>query len=284
MLGARGSLFTLEALGARASLIPSNTPMVGVSALPFRRGVLKDPSVHRGKVGCVGSLWPEKFEEPLASRKEVAAIRGTPEYDRKVNVPIKAALKDASCSMYRDPLVTRFFNVVVEGGKAQLAERIMLDTCRRIKEFQMEKFLGASEERRARIEMNPLVVIVTAIENCRPVMLLEKVKVGSVTYHVPTPVTDKRSYFESMRWLHLTGRWERDASAADRVVMGSMKPGAQKYDGELYPPRTIVTIADGLAKELVDAYNLVGRAMAKKHEHHRQCEQNRAYAHYRRTK
>ena len=50
-----------------------------------------------------------------------------------------------------------------------------------------------------------------------------------------------RSYFESMRWLHLTGRWERDASAADRVVMGSMKPGAQKYDGELYPPRTIVT-------------------------------------------
>ena len=47
---------------------------------------------------------------------------------------------------------------------------------------------------------------------------------------------------------------------------------------------TLPRIADGLAKELVDAYNLVGRAMAKKHEHHRQCEQNRAYAHYRRTK
>ena len=50
-----------------------------------------------------------------------------------------------------------------------------------------------------------------------------------------------RSYFESMRWLHQTGRWERDASAADRVVIGSMKPGARKYDGELYPPRAIVT-------------------------------------------
>lgn len=44
-----------------------------------------------------------------------------------------------------------------------------------------------------------------------------------------------------MRWLHQTGRWERDASAADRVVIGSMKPGARKYDGELYPPRAIVT-------------------------------------------
>ena len=36
------------------------------------------------------------------------------------------------------------------------------------------------------------VIIVTAIENCRPVMQLEKVKVGSVTYHVPTPITDSR--------------------------------------------------------------------------------------------
>ena len=36
------------------------------------------------------------------------------------------------------------------------------------------------------------VIIVTAIENCRPVMQLEKVKVGSVTYHVPTPITDTR--------------------------------------------------------------------------------------------
>ena len=43
-------------------------------------------------------------------------------------------------------------------------------------------------------------------------------------------------------------------------------------------------IADGLAKELVDAYNLVGRAIGKKYEHHKTCEQNRAYAHYRRSK
>ena len=50
-----------------------------------------------------------------------------------MNVPIKAAVKDASCSMFRDPLVTKFFNVVVEGSSGQLAEEIMLNTCRRIK-------------------------------------------------------------------------------------------------------------------------------------------------------
>ena len=50
-----------------------------------------------------------------------------------MNVPIKAALKDASCSMFRDALVTKFFNIVVEGSSGQLAEEIMLNTCRRIK-------------------------------------------------------------------------------------------------------------------------------------------------------
>ena len=35
--------------------------------------------------------------------------------------------------MFRDPLVTKFFNVVVEGSSGQLAEEIMLNTCRRIK-------------------------------------------------------------------------------------------------------------------------------------------------------
>ena len=50
-----------------------------------------------------------------------------------MNVPIKAAAKDASCSMFRDALVTKFFNIVVEGSSGQLAEEIMLNTCRRIK-------------------------------------------------------------------------------------------------------------------------------------------------------
>jgi ribosomal protein S7 len=58
--------------------------------------------------------------------------------------------------------------------------------------MQMQKLLDSSEDRRARIELNPFVVIITAIENCRPVMALEKVKVGSVTYHVPTPITETK--------------------------------------------------------------------------------------------
>merc|ERR1712117_833222 len=170
----------------------------------------------------------------------------------------------------------------VEGSSGQLAEEIMLEICRRIKEIQLKKFYAASPDKRDNIERNPMVIIKEAIENCRPVMQLEKVKVGSVTYHVPTPITDTRSYFEAMRWLHQTVRWDRDAASADRVIPNSFKP--HEVTDPKFPQRPRVTIADGLAKELVDAYNMVGRAIVKKYEHHKQCEQNRAYAHYRRTK
>ena len=56
----------------------------------------------------------------------------------------------------------------------------------------MAKYYAASEDKRGEIELNPHVIIKGAIENCRPLMLLQKVKVGSVTYYVPVPVSESR--------------------------------------------------------------------------------------------
>eukprot|EP00090_Calanus_glacialis_P038304 TRINITY_DN668_c0_g1_i1.p1 TRINITY_DN668_c0_g1~~TRINITY_DN668_c0_g1_i1.p1 ORF type:complete len:250 (-),score=80.64 TRINITY_DN668_c0_g1_i1:23-697(-) len=218
------------------------------------------------------SMWSTKFEEPLTSKQEIDSIRNTPEYDRKVNVPIKAALKTASCSMFKDPILTRFINMVQEHSNGMKGETILLETCRRIKEIQLEKYYKANPEKRDDIERNPMVIMKGAIENCRPVMQLEKVKVGSVNYQVPTPISESRSYFESMRWIHQTGRWDRDTGV----------PGKNMNAHKKIKPR--ITIADGLAKECVDAFYHQGKAMNTMYEHHKSCEQNRAYAHYRRTK
>ena len=38
-------------------------------------------------------MWPAKFEEPLRDRKAINDIRRTPEFERKLNVPVKAAVK-----------------------------------------------------------------------------------------------------------------------------------------------------------------------------------------------
>lgn len=78
-------------------------------------------------------MWPAKFEEPLKNRQEIKEIKNTPEYERKINVPVKAADKNASCSMFRDPLLQRFVNMIQEHSNGQLGEKIWLETCRRIK-------------------------------------------------------------------------------------------------------------------------------------------------------
>ena len=59
-------------------------------------------------------------------------------------------------------------------------------------EIQLAKYYNASEDKRKDIELNPHVIIKGAIENCRPLMSLQKVKVGSVIYYVPTPITETR--------------------------------------------------------------------------------------------
>ena len=97
-------------------------------------------------------MWPAKFEDPLKNREEIRKIQKTPEYERKVNVPVKAALQDASCSMFlvgtsvanngnlikhpflvQDPLLQKFVKIVTEHSNGQLGEKIWLETCRRIK-------------------------------------------------------------------------------------------------------------------------------------------------------
>ena len=88
--------------------------------------VLRTPTVSM-------AMWPAKFEEPLTSRKSIDEIRSTPEYERKVNVPIKAAVKSATCSQFMDPLLQRFINIIQLHSNAQVGENIYLETCRRIK-------------------------------------------------------------------------------------------------------------------------------------------------------
>ena len=58
----------------------------------------------------------------------------------------------------------------------------------------MSKYYAAAEAARSEIELSPAVIIKGAIENCRPLMSLQKVKVGAVTYYVPTPISESRLF------------------------------------------------------------------------------------------
>lgn len=70
---------------------------------------------------------------------------------------------------------------------------------------------------------------------------------------MPGPITEKRSLFLAIKWLlEATNEKERT-----------------------------IHFPEQFAWELLDAANNTGKVVKKKQDLHRQCEANRAYAHYR---
>jgi len=97
---------------------------------------------------------------------------------------------------------------------------------------------------------NPLEVLDQAMNNASPLLEIKSKRVGGANYQVPYEVRGKRKEALAMRWI---------LEAANKKKGKSM---AQK-----------------LAKELVDAFNNTGDAIRKKDETHRIAEANRAFAH-----
>jgi len=70
---------------------------------------------------------------------------------------------------------------------------------------------------------------------------------------VPIPITERHASFMAMKWLIIESQ--------------------TKHRRTHFPEK--------LASELLDAAAGVGKVVKKKQDLHRQCEANRAYAHYR---
>merc|ERR1719457_125250 len=79
---------------------------------------------------------------------------------------------------------------------------IMLKVYEIIKSIQLKKEKD--------VETDPTIIIKQAIENARPYLILEKVRVGGIQYRVPAPITETRSYMEGMRWIHQSARDDRN--------------------------------------------------------------------------
>lgn len=139
-------------------------------------------------------------------------------------------------------------------GEKVLARDLVEKSFEKIKRIQLEKYHKANtDDEKQSIELNPKAIFHKAVANCKPLLWLQPIKRGGVTYQVPVPISDKKSQFYSMKWLIAA------AKEKERTVH--------------FPER--------LAHELIDASNNTGRVVKKKHDLHRQCEANRAYAHYR---
>lgn len=99
---------------------------------------------------------------------------------------------------------------------------------------------------------NPLEVFEKAMNNIMPVVEVKARRVGGANYQVPVEVRPERRQTLGLRWLtkYTRARGEK-------------------------------TMADRLAKELIDASNNAGASVKKKEDTHKMAEANKAFAHYR---
>lgn len=200
------------------------------------------------------SVYAPDYVEPIIKKEDQQKADEEGQLKTLAHQRIKAAPSNISSSALQDKTVSKFTNIIMEGGRKELARKILEKGFLNIKRHQLERYnLAKTEEEKAAIELNPRVLLCQAIENCRPLMKLVKVKRGGTNYNVPVPITVKHSYFISMKWL-----------------MDAANDKAQK-----------VHFPEKIAWEVVDAANNTGRVVKKKQDLHKECEANRAYAHYR---
>ena len=116
-------------------------------------------------------------------------------------------------------------------------------------------FYSALENLKAKFpseEKSPLEIWKKALENVTPLVEVKSRRVGGATFQVPTEIAPSRKESISMKNLIIFAR---------------------KRSGH--------SMAEKLAAEISDAYNLQGGAFKRKEDMHKMAEANRAFAHFR---
>ncbi|XP_059203513.1 small ribosomal subunit protein uS7m [Centropristis striata] len=199
-------------------------------------------------------LEPEYRKEAYETPKEKLSAKEKEEQELKAIRPIKAATNGVSSSVFDDPVINKFTNMLLKGGDKIIARRIITQTLETIKRRQVEKYHKTPEGKREEIECNPYAIFHQALDNCKPVVGLATIQKGGKNYQVPIPLTDNRRRFLAMKWMITECRDNRHR-------------------------RTLMY--EKLTQELMAASEKEGNVIKKKLEMHKMAESNRAFAHFR---
>lgn len=136
---------------------------------------LTSPSSTAGQTqyhGQSNSTWWEKYGtyiDPVQSRSELLNMD---ELDERHYRPVKPVIPTyQSFSCFHDPIVSRVIGILLREGNRELVEELMHKTFRAIKLIQLGKWHRAkTDEERASIECNPIVLLKQAIKNATPIV------------------------------------------------------------------------------------------------------------------
>lgn len=127
---------------------------------------------------------------------------------RRRGIPKREVLPDP---VYNSPLVAKFVNALMWGGKKSTAESILYRSLDKIKEKTQE---------------DPLKIFKKAIDNIAPKVEVKSKRVGGANYQVPVEVTAARRNALAMRWLVQYARGRGEKTMIDRLA-GEILDAAQ---------------------------------------------------------
>ena len=141
---------------------------------------------------------------------------------RRREVPKREILPDPK---FGNVELSKFMNVIMEGGKKAVAERIIYGALDLIAQKQTDK--------------DALEVFVTAINNVKPMVEVKSRRVGGANYQVPVEVRPVRRLALSMRWIKEAARKRGEKSMAQRLANELMEAtegrgGAMKKRDEVH--------------------------------------------------
>ena len=120
---------------------------------------------------------------------------------RRREVPKREILPDPK---FGNVELSKFMNVIMEGGKKAVAERIIYGALE-----QIEKKVPGKD---------PLEAFSQAINNVKPMVEVKSRRVGGANYQVPVEVRPVRRLALSMRWIKEAARKRGEKSMALRLA------------------------------------------------------------------
>lgn len=171
--------------------------------------------------------------------------------EKKIRIPAKS---EFSSAVTYDPIVQKFITILMRDGKKEKTREIVEQVLENIKMKQIENYHRATTDaEKAMVVTDPLKIFHGAVENCKPLLILKTIVKGGSSYRVPVYCHERRRLRVGINFIIKT------CDTRKRKV----------------PLSTV------LATEILQAYNNEGNAVGKKHQLHKECEAQRAFAHYR---
>ncbi|XP_032460574.1 LOW QUALITY PROTEIN: 28S ribosomal protein S7, mitochondrial-like [Phocoena sinus] len=224
--------------------------------LGVRSVVLQLPGLTQVRWSRYGPEYQDPQIDKAYYRKPSAELNEEEKYERELRKTpvIKAAPATKTSSVFEDPVISKFTNMMMKGGNKILARSLMTQTLETVKRKQFEKYHAASAEEQATTERNPYTIFQQALKNCEPVIGLVPMLKGGHFYQVPVPLADQSRHFLAMKWMITACR-------------------ENKLRRTLMPEK--------LSRELLEAFHKWSPVVNRKHDTHKTAEVNRARAHYR---